>query len=697
MFNQKDFNMSNPIVFILKLKKVLLVLAFIGPAFLASEIEEVTVTIKKIESLRGWSNNLSVVSIEGSDLDKMDAQHPKQTFRRIPGVWISRGSGQEHLTAIRSPVLTGPGACGSFLILEDGLPIRPSGFCNVNGLFETSMELASQVEVIRGPASARYGANAMHGVINVLSESLSSSNSISSNVGPSGYNNIKTSLGKAENWKFNAALSSTDGFREQSGYDQQKVHFKQKVAMGSWEGSFNLTATNLNQETAGYISGLDSYKNKSLNRKNSNPESYRDANSFRSNLKLVKEIDNGLLVLNPYLRSNEMEFFQHYLPGTPFEENEHDSFGIVLHDIRNLNGYSVVRGFSLESTKAGLKETQNNLLTTSSSFNNATRPQGKHYDYEVDAKAYAGFIGIENYSINSNLKGFADARIESLKYSYDNKMLDGNTRADGTKCGFGGCYYNRPSDRSDSYEDVSFRLGIETFYKDVNYFSQISLGFRPPQINEAYRLQKTQTVSDLDSENLVMFEVGSRFALANINGTLSLYKSKKTNSIFRDSENFIVDNGKTNHNGAEFLAETILNNKNTLSLAFTYGDHKYDFTSGTSTRESISQGNVVDTAPKIMGNVLWLHAVNESFNLEFEIEHMGSYFTDAANLHKYEGHTLLHVRADFALSQRATLYLRTDNLTNTDYAERADFNAFGGDRYFPGLPRETYIGLEYNL
>jgi outer membrane cobalamin receptor len=689
--------MRNLVVLIHKLKVILLVLVLAGSTFVASEIEEVIVITKKIDSLKGWSNNLGVVSIEGSDLDKLDAQHPKQTFRRIPGVWISRGSGQEHLTAIRSPVLTGPGACGSFLILEDGLPIRPSGFCNINGLFETSMELASQVEVIRGPASARYGANAMHGVINVLSESLSSTNSISTNVGPSGYKNVKTSLGRAENWKFNVALSSTDGFREHSGYDQQKVQFKQKVGIGSWEGSFNLTATNLNQETAGYVSGLDSYKDKSLNRRNLNPESYRDASSFRSNLKLVKEIKNGLLILNPYLRSNEMEFFQHYLPGTPFEENQHDSFGIVLQDIRNLNGYSLVRGFSLESTKAGLKETQRNPLTTSSSFNNATRPQGKHYDYEVDAKAYAGFIGIENYSINSNLKGFADARIESLKYSYGNKMLDGNTRADGTKCGFGGCYYNRPSDRSDSYEDVSFRLGIETFNKDVNYFSQISLGFRPPQINEAYRLQKKQTVSDLDSENLVMFEVGSRFALKNINGTLSLYKSKKTNSIFRESENFIVDNGKTNHTGVELLAETILNDKNTVSLALTYGDHKYDFTSGTSTRERISQGNVVDTAPKIMGNVLWLHAVNERFNLEFEIEHMGSYFTDAANLHEYEGHTLLHARADLTVSPRSRLFIRVENLNDKDYAERADFNAFGGDRYFPGLPREAYIGLEYDL
>ena len=92
-----------------------------------------------------------------------------------------------------------------------------------------------------------------------------------------------------------------------------------------------------------------------------------------------------------------------------------------------------------------------------------------------------------------------------------------------------------------------------------------------------------------------------------------------------------------------------------------------------------------------------MHTVNERFNLELETEHMGSYFTDAANLHKYEGHTLIHARADFTLSPSATLYLRIDNLADKDYAERADFNAFGGDRYFPGLPRETYIGLEYNL
>ena len=46
---------------------------------------------------------------------------------------------------------------------------------------------------------------------------------------------------------------------------------------------------------------------------------------------------------------------------------------------------------------AELIETQANRLTTSSAFNNATRPQGKHYDYEVDSEVYALFGGIEDF------------------------------------------------------------------------------------------------------------------------------------------------------------------------------------------------------------------------------------------------------------------------------------------------------------
>ena len=659
--------------------------------------EEIIVLEKKISNLSGWSNSVSISSINSSDLNKLDAQHPKQIFRRLPGIWISRGSGQEHLTAMRSPVLTGPGACGSFLILEDGIPVRPAGFCNVNGLFETAFEISGGIEAITGPASSRYGANAMHGVINVISRPITDGNSISTNLGPNGYRNIKAKLGNQSNWSLNAFGASNDGFREFSGYDQQKLNFRSSFQLKSWVASLNMTLTNLNQETAGYITGLNSYKESNLNRKNLNPEAFRDANSQRISLNLKREYENGISLLSPFFRKNDMQFLQHFLPGTPVEENRHISYGFLFKRFLNFEDYSLIGGIQIEVADAELVETQANALTTSSAFNNATRPQGKHYDYEVDSKVYAAFLGIDDLYISRDLLFFADLRTESIKYDYNNRMNSGNIREDGTNCGFGGCYYNRPDDRSDNYNELSVRAGIETDFDLLNYFFQASLGFRPPQINEAYRLQKKQSVSDLDSEKLTMIEMGTTFNLDNLKGSVSIYKSKKRNSIFRDSENFIIDNGKTNHKGIELTLDINLNEISNLTSNLTYGDHKYDFDSDTSMREKIRIGNEIDTSPKLMANLILDTSINDALSLTFELEHMDSYFTDAANLHEYEGHTLLHFRTNLNYSEKLKLYLRIDNVTDRDYAERADFNAFGGDRYFPGLPRETYVGLEYSL
>lgn len=681
----------------IKLKNLVLIITLLSTSAFSEEIQEVIVLEKKLSSLNGWSSNQSISSIDQEELNKLDAQHPKQALRRSPGVWISRGSGQEHLTAIRSPVLSGPGACGSFLVLEDGLPIRPTGFCNVNGLFETFFEMSSGLETITGPASARYGANAMHGVINVLSEPIDSKNKLYTNIGPNNYKNLKLRAGNKKNWSLDGFFASNGGFRELSGYDQQKARIQSNFSIANWNASLKTTLTNLNQETAGYINGLDSYKDKSFSKRNFNSDAYRDAKSQRISLRLTREKGDKLISVTPYIRNNDMQFFQHFLPGTPLEENSHRSMGVVVQSIKDQEFYNLISGFQFDLSSAELTETQKDALTTSSAFNNATRPKGKHYDYEVDSIVYAIFGGIEDFYLNENLSFFADARAEFIEYDYSNKMISGNTREDGSKCGFGGCYYNRPSDRSDNFDETSARAGIETNFERVNYFAQVSLGFRPPQINEAYRLQKKQTTSDLSSETLTMFEVGSQFDLNTITGSISLYQSKKKNSIFRDAENFIVDNGKTDHQGVELSLNWTINTSSRLISNITYGNHKYDFETDTSMREKIRTGNYIDTAPKLMANLIWDIALIDNSSLAFEIEHMGPYYTDAANLHEYEGHTLYHSRFSQTLSDSMKYFLRIDNLFDKAYAERADFNAFGGDRYFPGLPREVYIGLEYTF
>ena len=408
-------------------------------SFLPSEVEEeIIVEAKKVDSISDWKEEVSSTSLNSEEITLIDAQHPKQVFTRIPGIWISRGSGQEHLTSIRSPVLSGPGACGSFLILEDGIPVRPNGFCNVNGLFETQTEIASSLEVIRGPASARYGSNAMHGVINVVSRPIEDINTLSSNVGPNKYKNFKSSIGDYENWKINTLISSDDGFRKESGYDQQKFHLKNKFSFYETEATFNLRLTNLNQETAGYILGKDIYKDKKESEKNLNPEAYRDASSLKSNLKFLWEVDNNIVSLVPYFRKTKMEFLQHYLPGTPIENNSHSSFGLIASVVTKLDNLQLTSGIQTETAKVKLKEFQQFSLTTSSAFNNAVRPQGFHYNFDVDSSSIAIFFGFDEFFIGKNSFAYGDLRLEHNDYSYDNKILAGNTKDDGTSCGFGG-------------------------------------------------------------------------------------------------------------------------------------------------------------------------------------------------------------------------------------------------------------------
>jgi len=115
----------------------------------ANILEEVVVTANRADqTIAEVNSNIGVISAD--DLARINPTHINEAMQRIAGAWISRGNGQEHLTALRSPVLTGAGACGAFLMAQDGIPLRASGFCNVNQLFDAHSEHAGGIEVIKG-------------------------------------------------------------------------------------------------------------------------------------------------------------------------------------------------------------------------------------------------------------------------------------------------------------------------------------------------------------------------------------------------------------------------------------------------------------------------------------------------------------------------------------------------------------------
>ncbi len=626
------------------------------------------------------------------EIEAVRASHPNELLNRVPGVWVSRGSGQEHLTAIRTGVLTGAGACGEFLYLENGLPIRPHGFCNINNLFEINLAQAEAVEVLRGPASASLGGNALHGAINVISGApADSGGSASIEAGPYGYGQGRVSWDSAS-VRIDAVATDSNGYRDDTGYGEQKLSVAHSMSAFGFEILNTFAATNLNQETGGFVLGEDAFEDSNLKDSNPNPEAYRDASAVRLASRWSREFGgDSALSVTPYFRRSQMTFLQHFLPGQPTEQNEQTSSGMVVVLDGGDDSLSYRIGTQLEWMAASLKEDQDGP-TTGSAFLVATRPSGLHYDFDVDSQYLALFGRVEKQIGSASL--WLNGRAEQLRYDYDNLTINGRTRDDGTTCGFGGCLYQRPADRKDDFADVAVDAGLRFAVNDqLETYVAIASAFRPPQATELYRLQQDQTVADLESESVRSAEIGAALSLATVSLDVALYHEQSRNVIFRDAQGFNVADGRFRSVGVEVDARWRVTQQQNLALTASYGRHKYDFSRAAGGGEQIQSGNDVDTAPRWLANARWQLGFGDRGESELEIVYQSASFLDAANSQRYDGHTLLNWRASVRLADNVELFGRVLNLLDEDYAERADF-AFGNFRYFPGMPRQFYAGVE---
>lgn len=631
-------------------------------------------------------------AIDSEEVDLIGADHPTEALLRVPGVWISRGSGQEHLTAIRSAVLTGAGACGEFLFLENGIPVRPAGFCNVNNLFELNTEQAGRIEVWRGPASAVLGGNALHGAINVINR-VPERNAIGVELGSydayrvSGEFNVETGKHRVAGAVHG---SSTNGYRDFTGHDQQKASLVHRTTVGSFDVESTFNFTNLNQETGAYVNGFEAYKDHDLRKTNPAPEAYRDARSVR----LASRWEKERWHFAPYLRWSDMDFLMHFLPGEPRERNDQTSAGVIFGFLPvDTEAVRMTAGVQLEYMAGHLDEWQAEPLTDSSAFNNAVRPQGWHYDFDVDSLLAAGFYDL-SWSFAEGTRLVHSLRLEYLEYDYKNRMLDGNTRDDGTTCGFGGCLYNRPGSRTDDFTNIAGRIGVERDIGAGIGYATLGSGFRPPQATELYRLQRFQDIADLDSEELVSIEIGYRGDFWNAAG----FAENTDHFIFRDAAGFNVSDGKTKGWGVEGEIFGTWG-AHTLALSGTYAEHRYDFDSSLAGGEPIEKNNFVDTAPKWLANGRWSWQPRDGVATELEVSYLGEHYIDAANTAKYDGHVVVNVRGLFRVSESLTLTARVLNLLDEDYADRADFTLFTaeGYRYFPAMPRHFYVGASFSF
>mgnify|MGYP000332428986 CR=1 FL=1 len=679
----------------------------------ASNTEVIVVTGSRQESeLLNFVGNVDRISTE--DIEVVGAVHPSDILNRATGVHIQTNNGMESLPSLRSPVLTGPGAAGAYLFLEDGIATRAAGFANNNGLSELNLAQAQEIEVIRGPASAVYGSNAVHGVINVLTKAPSDEGQVSLHYGPNQRVQLQGTLGNEmgqHGVSGNFQAIDDGGYRDNSGFSSFKVNGRHDYEEGVDKFSTLISGYVLDQETAGFISSNDNgsdcyssdysdeslYKDRDAMEKNCDTDAYRKWSSLRIATRWQRTLSaDTSFSITPYFRVNQMEFRQHYLPSKAIEENSHYSVGVASNFYWQIEpSIALVMGVDAEWTDGELTQTQQKPDTYSWG---KARQQGTHYDYEVEASTIAPYIQ-GDWQVNDALKFTGSIRFDATQYRYNNLVADGTTKADGSSCVNNSdeaipCLFQRPSDSDDRFNNTSTKLGFNyQLGTDTALFGAWSQGFRAPQTTDLYRLQKQQVVGEIDSEEINSTEFGLRGVSDKLHYEAVIYYMTKKNFFFRDASGLNVTDGKTSHQGLELGANYDLSDSLNLAINYSYGQHEYDFDRQSS---GVVQGNDIDTAPKQLANtrLSWLPTANTK--LELEWLHMGDYYLDPANEHEYEGHNLWQLRGAMKINANVNLFARIENLTDEKYASRADY-AYGSYRFFGGQPRAFHFGVNVNF
>ena len=654
------------------------------PEAQAARLDAVQVTTRRPEDGRARAE--AVARLDAAALDRLAPTHANEALARIPGAWASRGSGQEQLLALRSPVLTGPGACGAFLVLDDGVPIRPAGFCNVNQLSELNLAQASRVEVLRGPGSAVHGSNALHGVVAVQPRLPGDGGGARIEVGSDDYRRALLSLDGGAAFRLDANAVDAGSFRANEGYAQQQLTAQwQPASDGGTRLAF--AAHRLRQETAGFAFGEGAWRD-ARRFGNANPEAFREADSARLVLHHVRALGDGEWLIRPYARDESQRFLQHFNLGQPLEENGSRSLGLQTM----WSDASLRVGLDLEGVEGELQQTQARALTTGTPAQNAQRPAGTHYDYAIDARQLALF-GEKLWRFDRDAITLG-ARVENLRYRHDNRAADGNLRDDGTPCGFGGCLYLRPTDRRDAFTARSAQLGwMRSLDGGWSVGARAARAFRFPQATELYRLQRGQTVEGIGVETADSLEGTLRFAQGTLRAEAVAYAMRKRDVLLRDAAGLSVPGAATRHRGVELAATWTPDDASWIEGQLAWSDQRYAFDRLLPGGETIRRGARIDTAPEWLGGVRVGRRFGTRFEAELEGVWQGAYAIDAANTRRYGGHVLWHARLGAVLSDNWRANLRLMNLADRRYAERVDF-AFGEERSFPGAGRSVFVGLE---
>ncbi|WP_409309344.1 TonB-dependent vitamin B12 receptor BtuB [Pectobacterium sp. B1J-3] len=177
------------------------------------------------------------------DIDRWQAKNVLEVMRRLPGVDIAQNGG---LGQSASMFIRGSEARHT-LVLIDGVPVAKPGISGVADFNQIPISLVQRIEFIRGPRSAVYGADAIGGVINIITQAEGDSANLHAGIGSNHYQeyggNFRRMIADNTQLTLAGAYQDTRGFNvyPDSSYsvDRDRDGWRNKSFWAGVEHKFN--------------------------------------------------------------------------------------------------------------------------------------------------------------------------------------------------------------------------------------------------------------------------------------------------------------------------------------------------------------------------------------------------------------------------------------------------------------------------
>ena len=513
----------------------------------------ITTATRTREEVAKSGSSVSIISRD--DLKKMGARNLMDALKRLPGFSVQE-------TFIGIPAIEVRGSLSSdsekVLFMIDGHSVNNN---LVNGgatwaYNNFSIDDIKQVEVIRGPGSALYGANAFVAVINIITETADDINGLEVTFGSESDSTRKLNLqfgSEFNNIKFAANLNilESNGTYQHvendsvgnSGYtyDWQK----------RYDFSFNIQSKNLTlhgkyiDRRSGPFIGIGNALN---------DESIQDYSEYFLDLTYKKALGSEFTIMSRlYTDQFKTKNYWEILPegalagypdgllGSPTVKNQKTGAELQLeHQLTNNN--KVLTGILFEH------QTQFDVTHTTNFDPNTFSP-------------LSGYIDISdtgNWNRNQN-------RDISAFYFQDIWDITKQLRL------IAGYRYDRYSDvgKSDNPRASLTWEFIDDFYLSAAY----GKAFRAPSFAELYNINNPSIIGNenLDPEKIETFEVSLNGQLDRRNlFKVTSFLNKIDNLIERDSANTFQNTGKLRVNGVELEFNSRLKGGSSIDANYTY-------------------------------------------------------------------------------------------------------------------------------